>query len=36
MSSWKEIVGDEDPFLYHLSEEARTKLETAADEMQDF
>ena len=36
MSSWKEIVGDEDPYLFHLSEEARNKLESAADEMQDF
>ena len=36
MSSWKEIVGDEDPYLFHLSEEARSKLESAAEEMQDF
>ncbi len=36
MSSWKEIVGDEDPFLFHLSEESRDKLNSAADEMQDF
>ena len=36
MSSWKEIVGDEDPYLLHLSEEARNKLESAAEEMQDF
>ena len=36
MSSWKEIVGDEDPYLFHLSEEARNKLESAAEEMQDF
>ena len=36
MSSWKEIVGDEDPYLFHLSEEARYKLESAAEEMQDF
>lgn len=36
MSSWKEIVGDEDPYLFHLSEEARNKLESVAEEMQDF
>ena len=36
MSSWKEIVGDEDPYLFHLNEEARNKLESAAEEMQDF
>ena len=36
MSSWKEIVGDEDPYLFHLSEESRQKLESAAKEMQDF
>jgi len=36
MSSWKEIVGDEDPYLFHLSPEAREKLEESAKEMQDF
>tara|TARA_B100000459_G_scaffold71144_1_gene39492 strand:+ start:799 stop:1353 length:555 start_codon:yes stop_codon:yes gene_type:complete len=36
MSSWKEIVGDEDPYLFHLSPKAREKLEEAAKEMQDF
>jgi hypothetical protein len=36
MSSWKEIVGEEDPYLFHLSKEAREKLEEAAKEMQDF
>jgi hypothetical protein len=36
MSSWKEIVGEEDPYLFHLSEESRNKLESAAEEMQDF
>ena len=36
MSSWKEIVGDEDPYLFHLSEESREKLEIAAKDMQDF
>ena len=36
MSSWKEIVGDEDPYLFHLSPESREKLEVAAKDMQDF
>ncbi len=36
MSSWKNIVGDADPFLFHLSEEARLKLESTADELQDY
>jgi hypothetical protein len=36
MSSWKEIVGEEDPYLFHLSEESRAKLESAAEKMQDF
>jgi hypothetical protein len=36
MSSWKNIVGEEDPFLFHLSEEARLKLESTADELQDY
>jgi hypothetical protein len=36
MSSWKNIVGDEDPFLFHLNEEARVKLESSADELQDY
>lgn len=36
MSSWKGIVGDEDPFLQHLSAEALAKLEAGADELQDF
>jgi hypothetical protein len=36
MSSLKGIVGDEDPFLQHLSTEARAKLEAGADELQDF
>ncbi len=36
MSSWKEIMGDEDPFLFYLSEEARKKLEEHADELEDF
>ena len=36
MSSLKGIVGDEDPFLQHLSSEARAKLEAGADELQDF
>ena len=36
MSSWKEIIGDEDPYLFHLSPEGRKKLEEAAKEIQDF
>ena len=36
MSSWKNIIGEEDPFLAHLPPEARAALEAAADEMQDF
>lgn len=36
MSSWKEIVGEEDPYLFHLSEESRAKLESAAEKMRDF
>jgi len=36
MSSWKEIVGDEDPYLFHLSEKTRKNLESSAEEMQDF
>tara|TARA_B100000029_G_scaffold338672_1_gene330898 strand:- start:8687 stop:9271 length:585 start_codon:yes stop_codon:yes gene_type:complete len=36
MSSWKKIVGEEDPFLAHLSESSREKLTSAADELQDF
>ena len=36
MSSWKNILGDEDPFLFHLNEEARVKLESSADELQDY
>ena len=36
MSSWKELMGDEDPFLFYLDEEARTKLEEAADSLEEF
>jgi hypothetical protein len=36
MSSWKEIIGDEDPYLFHLSPEGRKKLEEAAKDIQDF
>ena len=36
MSSWKNIVGEEDPFLAHLNESSRENLESAADELQDF
>ena len=31
MSSWKNIVGDEDPFLAHLNESSRDTLSSAAD-----
>jgi len=36
MSSWKEIIGDEDPYLFHLSKEGREKLEASAKEIQEF
>ena len=36
MTSWKNIVGDEDPFLAHLSQETRSKLESSAEDLQDF
>ena len=36
MSSWKEIMGDEDPFLFYLSEEARNDLEESADNLEGF
>ena len=36
MSSWKELMGDEDPFLFYLDEEARTELEEAADNLEEF
>ena len=36
MSSWKNIVGDEDPFLFYLDEESRVRLESNADELQDY
>ena len=36
MSSWKEIMGDEDPFLFYLSEEARNDLEESADNLEDY
>ena len=36
MSSWKTIVGDEDPYLQHLSDSARKNLEKAADDLQEF
>ena len=36
MSSWKNIVGDDDPFLSHLDNSARDSLVSAADELQDF
>ena len=36
MSSWKNIVGDEDPFLLHLNEAARDRLASSADDLQDY
>ena len=36
MSSWKDIMGDEDPFLFYLSEEARKDLDESADSLEDF
>jgi hypothetical protein len=36
MNSWKTIVGDDDPFMQHLSENARDTLEKASDELQEF
>ena len=36
MSSWKQIMGDEDPYLFHISEETRANLEEAAKSIQDF
>jgi len=36
MSSWKEIMGDEDPFLFYLDEEARANLEAAAENLEEF
>ncbi len=36
MSSWKEIMEDEDPFLFYLSEEARNDLEESADNLEGF
>ena len=36
MESWKSIVGDEDPYLHHLSDSARDDLEKAANELQEF
>ena len=36
MSSWKDIMGDEDPFLFYLSEEARNDLDESADRLEDF
>ena len=35
MSSWKEIMGDEDPFLFYLDEEARQNLNNAAEGLED-
>ena len=36
MSSWKDIMGDEAPFLFYLSEEARKDLDESADSLEDF
>ena len=36
MSSWKEIMEDEDPFLFYLEEGARQKLDRAASKLEDF
>ena len=36
MSSWKDIMGDEDPFLFYLSEEARKDLDESAESLEDF
>jgi hypothetical protein len=36
MSSWKEIMGDEDPFLFYLDEEARANLENSAENLEDY
>ena len=36
MSSWKDIMGDEDPFLFYLDDETRTNLEQAADNLEEF
>ncbi len=35
-SSWKKIIGDEDPYLFHITEETRTNLEAAANDIHDF
>jgi Mlc titration factor MtfA (ptsG expression regulator) len=36
MSSWKEILHDEDPFLFYLTKETRQRLEEAAANLEDF
>ena len=36
MSSWKDIIGDEDPFLFYLDEEARKNLEESAANLEEF
>ena len=36
MSSWKDILGDEDPFLFYLDEEARKNLEESAANLEEF
>ncbi len=36
MSSWKRILLDEDPFLFHLTDESRQRLEDSAANLEDF
>jgi hypothetical protein len=36
MSSLKNIIGEEDPFLFHLGSDSRDRLSVAADELQDY
>lgn len=36
MSSWKELMNDEDPFLFYLDPESRKNLEESADRLEDF
>ena len=36
MSSWRGTIGDDDPFLFYLDEEARTSLDKTAESLEDF
>ena len=36
MSSWKEIMRDEAPFLFYLDDEARASLESAASNLEEY